>query len=68
MITRPTPVDRPLIRVLLEDDVARLKKWLELIKIHTEDGVVLALVDLALDGKDPMKEDSIRGNTHEHII
>ena len=68
MITRPTPVDRPLIRVLLEDDVARLKKWLKLIKIHTEDGVVLALVDLALDEKDPTKEDSIRGNTHEHII
>lgn len=68
MTTYPTPVERPLIRVSLEDDVTRLKKWLKLIKTHTEDGAVLAFIDLALDDKEPTEEDKVRDNTHEYVL
>lgn len=61
----PTPVNRPLTRVLYEEKVELLKEWLRLLKIHTEDGNILALIDLALDGKNPMDEDYIRDKAND---
>ncbi len=65
MTSYPTPVDRPLTRINQESDIRLLKKWLNLLKVHTEDGNVLALIDLALDGKEPADEDYKRDNSHD---
>ena len=65
MTSYPTPVDRPLTRVIQEADAERLKGWLRLLKIHTEDGTILALIDLALDGKTPLDGDYIRDNSND---
>ncbi len=57
-----TPVGRPLIRVNYIAEIKLLKEWLTLLKIHTEDGNILALIDLALDNKKPAEEDYKRDN------
>ncbi len=67
MTSYPTPVDRPLTRVKSIAEVELLKRWLKLLKTHTEDGTVLALIDLALDGKKPAEEDYKRDNAHDAL-
>lgn len=58
--SNPTPVDRPLTRILYEDKIEILNEWLRLLKNHTENGSILALIDLALEGKNPTEEDYIK--------
>lgn len=52
-----TPIERLGTAVKFQDEIERLRKWMELVKIHTLDGSVLALIDMALEGKKPLPGD-----------
>lgn len=67
MSSYPTLVDRPLTRVKRIAEDTLLKKWLRLLKIHTEDGAILAFIDLALDGKEPTEEDYRRDDSNDAL-
>lgn len=78
MKTETTRVERPITgkttkleienNDLKEQDISKLsllKRWLNVIKLHTLDGTVLALIDEALSGRKPLGGDYIKDNSHE---
>lgn len=52
-----TPIARLGTKVIYEQEIDRLRQWMKVLKLHTLDGSMLALIDIALDGKKPLPGD-----------
>jgi len=61
-----TAVERRTTRMAYEREIDRLRGWFTLLKDHTLDGSILALIDLALDGKKPLSNDFKKDKTHDY--
>ena len=48
-----TPIERLNTRVEYQAEIQRLKAWMKLIKLHTLDGSILAIIDMAIEGALP---------------
>jgi len=62
-----TPIERLGTRVEYQAEIQRLKAWMKLLKLHTLDGSILALIDMALEGALPSSNEYKHDNSNESL-